>query len=68
MSDMGNSLTLADDVGEAYGITEVRRQERALLYVEDNPANLKLVEQLNARHPDGCDQRQCNTPRYRERS
>ena len=25
---------------------------RTLLYVEDNPANLKLVEQLIARHPD----------------
>ncbi len=27
-------------------------QPRALLYVEDNPANLKLVEQLIARRPD----------------
>jgi CheY-like chemotaxis protein len=25
---------------------------RTLLYVEDNPANLKLIEQLIARHPD----------------
>jgi CheY-like chemotaxis protein len=25
---------------------------RTLLYVEDNPANLKLVEQIIARHPD----------------
>ncbi len=25
---------------------------RLLLYVEDNPANLKLVEQIIARHPD----------------
>ena len=25
---------------------------RTLLYVEDNPANLKLVEQLIARRPD----------------
>jgi len=25
---------------------------RSLLYVEDNPANLKLVEQIIARHPD----------------
>ncbi len=24
---------------------------RTLLYVEDNPANLKLVEQIIARHP-----------------
>jgi CheY-like chemotaxis protein len=27
-------------------------QLRTLLYVEDNPANLKLVEQIIARHPD----------------
>jgi CheY-like chemotaxis protein len=26
--------------------------QRVLLYVEDNPANLKLVEQIIARHPD----------------
>ena len=26
--------------------------QRLLLYVEDNPANLKLVEQIIARHPD----------------
>ncbi len=25
---------------------------RTLLYVEDNPANLKMVEQIIARHPD----------------
>jgi PAS domain S-box-containing protein len=29
-------------------------QLRTLLYVEDNPANLKLVEQLIARRPDMC--------------
>jgi CheY-like chemotaxis protein len=28
--------------------------QRTLLYVEDNPANLKLVEQIIARHPDIC--------------
>jgi len=27
-------------------------QKRLLLYVEDNPANLKLIEQLISRHPD----------------
>ncbi len=27
-------------------------KKRLLLYVEDNPANLKLVEQIIARHPD----------------
>jgi PAS domain S-box-containing protein len=27
---------------------------RTLLYVEDNPANLKLVERIIARHPDIC--------------
>jgi CheY-like chemotaxis protein len=27
-------------------------QPHTLLYVEDNPANLKLVEQIIARHPD----------------
>jgi CheY-like chemotaxis protein len=33
---------------------EVSREARlhTLLYVEDNPANLKLVEQIIARHPD----------------
>jgi len=29
-------------------------QLHTLLYVEDNPANLKLVEQIIARHPDIC--------------
>jgi CheY-like chemotaxis protein len=44
-----------DDV-EPAAIPEVPVQPgvplRTLLYVEDNPANLKLVEQLIARHPD----------------
>ena len=31
---------------------EVR--QHTLLYVEDNPANMKLVEQIIARHPDIC--------------
>lgn len=29
-----------------------RPEKRLLLYVEDNPANLKLIEQLISRHPD----------------
>jgi CheY-like chemotaxis protein len=29
-----------------------RARPRTLLYIEDNPANLKLVEQIIARHPD----------------
>ena len=33
----------------ARGARQVRRH--TLLYVEDNPANLKLVEQIIARHP-----------------
>ena len=31
-----------------------RERPHTLLYVEDNPANLKLVEQIIARHPDIC--------------
>jgi PAS domain S-box-containing protein len=49
---------LSADAGSAAGHDVVQplpqRQERqhTLLYVEDNPANLKLVEQIIARHPD----------------
>jgi PAS domain S-box-containing protein len=47
---------LSADVGDAAALRErhVRRGERVhtLLYVEDNPANLKLVEQIIARHFD----------------
>ena len=42
--------------GEAAALTPAPVTPRAglhtLLYVEDNPANLKLVEQIIARHPD----------------
>src|SRR5450759_804166 len=42
--------------GEAAALAQphVPREARlhTLLYVEDNPANLKLVEQIIARHPD----------------
>ena len=42
--------------GDATAVAQphVPREARlhTLLYVEDNPANLKLVEQIIARHPD----------------
>ena len=44
------------DHAQSPEITQAQRQDgtalRTLLYVEDNPANLKLVEQLIARRPD----------------
>jgi CheY-like chemotaxis protein len=47
---------LADEVAEAAVPPEPQVPQdaplRTLLYVEDNPANLKLVEQLIARRPD----------------
>jgi PAS domain S-box-containing protein len=47
---------LSMEGGEAAALTQphVPRGTRVhtLLYVEDNPANLKLVEQIIARHPD----------------
>jgi CheY-like chemotaxis protein len=47
---------LALDAGESPEIAQPQVQDgaplRTLLYVEDNPANLKLVEQLIARRPD----------------
>ena len=49
---------LPRESGDAAVLAEphMHRAERlhTLLYVEDNPANLKLVEQLIARHPDIC--------------
>jgi PAS domain S-box-containing protein len=53
-----NSATpqLAVDLAEPKAIVQAQVQNgaplRTLLYVEDNPANLKLVEQLIARRPD----------------
>jgi CheY-like chemotaxis protein len=47
--------TLAVGTAEAARLTPVHVHEaaqRTLLYVEDNPANLKLVEQLIARRPN----------------
>ena len=47
---------LAVDVTEPAANPQARAQDgallRTLLYVEDNPANLKLIEQLIARRPD----------------
>ena len=47
---------LSKEGGEAAALAQphVPREARlhTLLYVEDNPANLKLVEQIIARHPD----------------
>ena len=47
-------LSLEEDEGAVLPQPHVPRGERlhTLLYVEDNPANLKLVEQIIARHPD----------------
>jgi PAS domain S-box-containing protein len=47
---------LSMDGGDATYLVQPRAprgtQAHTLLYVEDNPANLKLVEQIIARHPD----------------
>ncbi|MFA7282844.1 MAG: PAS domain S-box protein, partial [Sterolibacterium sp.] len=47
---------LAADIDEPLKIARAQAQpglsQRTLLYVEDNPANLKLIEQLIARRPD----------------
>ncbi|MDB6074680.1 MAG: Aerobic respiration control sensor protein ArcB, partial [Verrucomicrobiaceae bacterium] len=42
------------DISAAVGVPKIVTEAptRTLLYVEDNPANLKLVEQLIARRPD----------------
>ena len=47
-------LSLEEDEGAVSPRPHVPLGERlrTLLYVEDNPANLKLVEQIIARHPD----------------
>jgi CheY-like chemotaxis protein len=47
-------LSLEEDEGAASPRPHVPHGERlhTLLYVEDNPENLKLVEQIIARHPD----------------
>jgi PAS domain S-box-containing protein len=47
---------LPAEIGVPAGISKTTvpngAPQRTLLYVEDNPANLKLIEQLIARHPD----------------
>ena len=43
---------LSDPIGETCATTHPDAQQRTLLYVEDNPANLMLVEDLMARRPD----------------
>jgi PAS domain S-box-containing protein len=47
-------LSLEEDEGAVLHQPHVPHGERlhTLLYVEDNPANLKLIEQIIARHPD----------------
>ncbi len=49
---------LSTDAGDAAAAAHAHVPRGArlhpLLYVEDNPANLKLVEQIIARHPDFC--------------
>jgi CheY-like chemotaxis protein len=46
------SVREADDATPAQPQTPDGAPQRTLLYVEDNPANLELVEQLIARRPD----------------
>jgi CheY-like chemotaxis protein len=47
---------VADENGEAKGLVQSEASgnalQRAVLYIEDNPANMALVEQLIARFPD----------------
>jgi CheY-like chemotaxis protein len=47
-------LVMDEDGGAASTLARVPREARlhTVLYVEDNPANLKLVEQIIGRHPD----------------
>jgi CheY-like chemotaxis protein len=48
--------TEAGEVGDEAALTQAREPRKTgphtLLYVEDNPANMKLVEQIIARHTD----------------
>ena len=47
-----NMATKAGEGPTQIAMQKDRVQRRTVLYVEDNPANLKLVEQLMARHPE----------------
>jgi PAS domain S-box-containing protein len=46
------SLDIKNAVAPAQPLIARGMREHTLLYVEDNPANMKLVEQIIARHPD----------------
>jgi CheY-like chemotaxis protein len=46
------AMDSADSAAVAQAPVQPGERRRTLLYVEDNPANLKLVEQLIARRPD----------------
>ncbi len=50
--DPHSSLAEADAAAVARPRAPRGKQQRTLLYVEDNPANLTLVERIIARHPD----------------
>ncbi len=52
VADPQFSMEEVDAVATANSHAPSRTQMHTLLYVEDNPANLKLVEQIIARHPD----------------
>ena len=54
MSATAPQFVIESDKAEAVARPQVPHDAplRSLLYVEDNPANLKLVEQIIARHPD----------------
>ncbi|WP_018294283.1 PAS domain S-box protein [Mariprofundus ferrooxydans] len=50
----GESTIEGDDAEASAQPTHVPREVRpcTLLYIEDNPANMKLIEQITARHPN----------------
>ena len=54
LADEEPQLPIVEDLLQAEMLTPLPDtvQQRVLLYVEDNPANLKLVEQIISRHPD----------------
>ena len=50
--EKGESMEGSDAAALAQSLVPRGARLHTLLYVEDNPANLKLVEQIIARHPD----------------
>jgi PAS domain S-box-containing protein len=46
------ALNPGDAAALAQPLVARGKREHTLLYIEDNPANMKLVEQIIARHPD----------------